>query len=149
MANKTVRFTTALLQTGKTTTGIPVPAQAIAQLDAGARPAVAVSVNGYGFRTTVGVMAGKSLLPFSAQHRKDSGLNANDRIDVELTPDHESRALPIPDDLSVALQVNAHVAAAFAKLAPSRQRADISNVNDARSADTRARRIASIVARLG
>ena len=38
-------------------TGIVVPEEAIGQLAAGRRPSVLVSVNGYGYRNTVGVMA--------------------------------------------------------------------------------------------
>lgn len=147
MSNDPVRFDTHLLQTSATTTGIPVPAEVIVKLDAGARPAVLVRVNGYSYRTTVGVMRSQSLLPFSAQHRTLSGIQGGDAIQVEIERDTQPRTAELPDDLRQALS-EAGVLAAFEKMAPSRQRADADNLASAKSVETRARRIAAIVAKL-
>lgn len=147
MPNKALRFATQLLQTGANTTGIPVPDEVIAKLAAGARPAVVAKVNGYSYRTTVGVMQGRSLLPFSSQHRDLSGIRAGDAIEVEIEHDAQPRTAEPPDDLRQALS-KAGVLAAFEAMAPSRQRADVDNVTGAKSDDTRARRIAAIVAKL-
>lgn len=144
----TIRFSTQLLQTGKTTTGIEVPAEVVAQLGGGARPAVAARVNDYPYRTTVGVMGGRSLLPFSAEHRAASGLKGGDAIVVELSLDTASREVEIPADLDQALAAEPAVHAAFHKQAPSRRKADIDNVLSAKAPDTRVRRIQAIVARL-
>ena len=146
--DNTVRFATRLLQTGKTTTGIEVPAEAIAQLGGGARPAVAARVNDYAYRTTVGVMGGRSLLPFSAEHRAASGLKGGDAIAVALTLDTASREVELPADLDQALAAEPAAQAAFLKQAPSRRKADIANVLSAKAPDTRARRIQAIVERL-
>lgn len=55
-----VRFRTKLHQAeGKNATGILVPAAVIGQLGHGKRPPVRVSINGYEYRTTVGVMGGQ------------------------------------------------------------------------------------------
>ncbi len=143
-----IRFQTLLLQTGKTTTGIEVPAEMIAQLAAGARPALAVRVNGYGYRTTVGVMGGKSLLPFSAQHREASGLKGGDAISVEIELDLSPRTVDIPEDLERAFAADPSLRTAFLKQAPSRQKADVDNVTGAKSEETRVRRIGAIVAKL-
>ena len=50
-------------------TGIEVPADIVADLAAGKRPPVVVTVNGYEYRSTVAPMGGKCLLPFSAERR--------------------------------------------------------------------------------
>lgn len=147
VSNDPVRFNTQLLQTGATTTGIPVPAEVIAKLASGARPAVLVRVNGYSYRTTVGVMRGQSLLPFSAQHRDLSGIQGGDAIQVEIERDTQPRTAELPADLDRALS-EAGVLAAFEKLAPSRQRSDVDNVAGAKNGETRVRRIAAIVAKL-
>ena len=63
-------------------TGIVVPDEAIAALDAGKRPPVDVDVNGYTFRNTVGSMKGQSLISVSAAIRKQTGLAAGDPITV-------------------------------------------------------------------
>jgi hypothetical protein len=58
----TVRFRTTLYQAdGKNATGILVPAAVISQLGHGKRPPVRVSINGYEYRTTVGVMGGQAM----------------------------------------------------------------------------------------
>ena len=148
MSDKTIRFKTTLLQTGKTTTGIEVPSEVIQKLAAGAKPALRVQVNAYTYRTTVGVMGGRSMLPFSSQHREASGLKGGDSITVEVAVDKEPRTLELPDDLAKALAAKPALLQAFQKLAPSRQKADVLNVLDAKTAETRARRVAAIVAKL-
>ena len=148
MTAPTIRFSTQLLQTGGTTTGIVVPPEVIAQLAGGGRPALVVSVNGYAYRTTVGVMRGKSMLPFSAAHREASGLKGGDAIEVEVALDLEPRTVDLPEDLEAALAAAAGLREAFLKQAPSRQKADVEAVAGAKAADTRTRRIAAIVAKL-
>jgi len=141
-------FKAVLLQTGKTTTGIEVPSDQLAKLGAGARPAVLVHVNDYSYRTTVGAMGGRSLLPFSAEHREKSGLGGGDAIAVTIALDSEPRTVALPEDLEKALAAKRGPREAFAKLAPSRQKAEILNVTGAKSPETRARRLAAIVAKL-
>ncbi len=51
--------------TGSNNTGIEVPPEIVEQLGAGKRPAVVVTVNGFTYRTTVAVMGGRFLMPFS------------------------------------------------------------------------------------
>lgn len=144
-----VRFDTILTQTGEKTTGIVVPPIVITQLGGGARPALLVSVNDYSYRTTVGIMGGKSMLPFSAQHRELSGIKGGDPITVTLEIDRAPRTVDIPNDLNRALAGAPGLLDAFRKQAPSRQKADVENVTGAKSDETRARRVAAIVARLG
>ena len=147
MTTQPIRFLTHLLKTGANTTGIPVPPDVLAKLGAGGRPAVAVSVNGYSYRSTVGVMGGQSLLPFSSAHREASGLQGGDTIEVEIALDTRSREVEAPEDLRNALHA-AGAVPAFEKQAPSRRRADIENVTGAKTDETRARRIAAIVGKL-
>ena len=92
-----VKFSTTMFQMG-TNTGIEVPAEVVAALDAGKRPPVVVNVNGYEYRSTVAPMGGKYLLPFSADRRQESGIQGGDAIDVELTLDTAPRTVDVPDD---------------------------------------------------
>jgi hypothetical protein len=148
MTDQTLRFKTKLLQTGKTTTGIELPGEVIQQLAAGAKPALLVKVNNYTYRTTAGVMGGLTLLPFSAQHREASGLKGGDSITVDVSVDREPRTIELPDDFAKALAAKPGLKAAFEKLAPSRRKAEALNVLDAKTPETRARRIAAILAKL-
>ena len=141
-------FATLLKPTGKTTTGRVLPKEELAQLSSDARPAVVAKVNGYAYRTTVGIMNGVAMSPFSAQHRQNSGISGGDKIEVELALDLEPRTVELPDDLASALSSNTSARTAFFKQAPSRQKADAANVASANSREVKARRIAAIVAKL-
>ncbi|MDQ1124469.1 YdeI/OmpD-associated family protein [Microbacterium trichothecenolyticum] len=142
-----MRFETTLLQTGNNT-GIEVPLEVVEALGGGKRAAVVVQVNGYVFPSTLAVMGGRHLIPFSADKRAATGLSGGDSIVVELRLDTAPRTVEVPDDLASALDA-AGVRARFDALAPSARKAHVANVEGAKTAETRARRIAVIVGSLG
>ena len=142
-----VKFSTTMSQMGNNT-GIEVPAEIVAALDAGKRPAVVVNVNGYEYRSTVAPMGGKYLLPFSAERRKESGIQGGDPIDVELTLDTAPRTVEVPEDLQTAINSSATAAAAWDKLSYTHRKEHVRSVIDAKKAETRTRRIAAVVAEL-
>lgn len=141
--SETVRYTTTMALIGRNT-GIPVPDEVLERLGGGRRPAVDVTVNGYRYRSTVGSMGGRALISFSSEHRRSSGIAGGDELEVELALDTAPREVTVPDDLAAALE-RAGLAHAFARLAPSRRKADAASVEEAKSAETRERRIAKIV----
>jgi hypothetical protein len=142
-----VKFSTTMFQMGYNT-GIEVPAEVVAALDAGKRPPVVVNVNGYEYRSTVAPMGGKYLLPFSADRREESGIQGGDAIDVKLTLDTAPRTVDIPDDLQSALNSSATAVAAWDKLSYTHRKEHVRPVLDAKKAETRTRRIAAVVAKL-
>ena len=146
-ANETrsVTFSTTVTATGNNT-GVVVPDAVIADLGAGKRPSVLVDVNGYQYRSTVGVMGGKHMISISAAVRKDTGLQGGDPIRVTLTVADSPREVDIPDDFAAALAEDEQAAAFFAKLSNSMQRYHVDNVNSAKSAETRQRRIEKALA---
>lgn len=142
-----MRFETTLSQIGNNT-GIEVPAEVVEALGGGRRAAVVVDVNGYVYPSTLAVMGGRQLIPFSADKRAATGLSGGDPIVVELQLDTAPRTVEVPDDLAAALDA-AGARAAFDALAPSARKAHVANVEGARTADTRARRITSLATKLG
>ncbi|PPF28267.1 DUF1905 domain-containing protein [Rathayibacter tritici] len=141
-----VQFATTLFQTG-TNTGIEVPPEVLESLGGGKRPAVVVTVNGYRFTSTVGAMGGRALVPFSAEKRRETGLAGGDAIDVVIELDTAPREVVVPEDLASAL-AEAGAAERFAALSPSARKAHVASVEGAKAAETRERRIASVVAAL-
>lgn len=139
-------FETTLSQQGNNT-GIEVPEPVVASLESGKKPAVVVDVNGFEYRSTIAVMGGRYLIPFSSDKRAATGLAGGDPITVTLTLDTAPRTVQVPDDLAAALK-EAGVREAFDGLAPSRQKAHVTAVEAAKAADTRDRRVAKIVADL-
>jgi hypothetical protein len=131
---------------GKSATGIVVPTDVIERLGQGRRPAVRVSVNGYEFRTTIGSMDGNHMISVSAAIRKATGLEAGDNVDVEVTPDNTPREVVMPADLAQAFAAQPAASAFFATLSNSLQRYHVDNIEAAKSADTRQRRIDKAIA---
>ena len=78
-----------------------------------------------------------------------AGAKGGDRVTVTIELD--DRPLPgdeVPDDLAEALAKKKGAEAAFAKLAPSHRREHVKSVLEAKKPETRARRIAAILAAL-
>jgi hypothetical protein len=144
-ANPAVRFHTSLLATGKNTTGIAVPPEIIEQLGDGKRPPVRVTIGSYTYRTTVGVMGGKTLVPVSADHRKQAGIMAGDDIDVQLELDTQAGDVKLPADFAEALSQDPRARSFFDALSPSQKRWHLQQVESARTNETRQRRISKSV----
>ncbi len=135
-----VSFNTTLGGFGENT-GIVVPPEAIVALGAGKRPPVDVDVDGYQYRSTVGVMKGQSLISVSAAIRKETGLGAGDPISVTLTLNEAPRVVEIPDDFATALGSNLGCAEFFDALSNSLQRYHLDQIAGAKTDETRQRRI--------
>ncbi len=141
-----MRFETTMSQFGNNT-GIEVPPAVLDQLGGGKRPAVVVTVNGYEYRTTVGTMAGRHLLPFAAERRRESGIAGGDALVVDIELDTVPRDTAVPADLATAL-ADAGIRDAFDGLSPSARKAHVVSVESAKADATRARRVAAVVAKL-
>lgn len=136
----TASFTTTLSAMGNNT-GIEVPEEVIETLGAGKRPPVMVNVNGYEYQNTVGVMGGRFLISVNAAVRAATGLKGGDAIDVTLTVADKPRPVEIPPDFQAALDADEAALTFFNGLSNSLQRYHIDNINGAKTAETRQRRI--------
>ena len=143
------RYTTTIWKDGQlNATGIPVPAEVMEALGQGKRPKVVVQLKGYTYRSTVTTNEGVSMLPLSAEHRTAAGVEAGEAVEVTLEVDSEPRTVDVPDDLAAALGAKAGAREAFDGLAFSKRKEFVRQVNEAKAAETRARRIAGIVDKL-
>lgn len=140
-----VTFRTTVAASGNNT-GVVVPPELLEALEAGRRPPVLVSLNGYEYRTTVGVMGGIPMVSVSAAIRAATGLRAGDAITVTLTVTDAPREVDVPADLAAALAEHPDAEAFFGTLANSVQRFHVDNVNGAKAPETRQRRIDKAIA---
>jgi hypothetical protein len=76
------------------------------------------------------------------------GIDAGDFVRIRLVRDSQSRAIPVPRDLSEALRANKDAKAAFEKLAPGARRGFLRWVAGAKRSETRDRRIQEGMKRL-
>lgn len=141
-------FTTILKGKLEGPTGIEVSETAIQELNAGKKPGVIVTVNGYTYLSTVAVMKGNYMIAFSSAHRKNSGIKAGDSLQVTLELETTPRIVETPELLAATLKKN-QLVETFEKLAPSKRKEFARQVNDAKTDDTKIRRIAKIIDILG
>lgn len=141
----TAQFRTVILAAGKTATGIAVPDEIVASLGQGRRPPVRVTVGGHTYRSTVAVMGGRYMIGLSAENRSAAGVAAGDEVDVELELDTAPRELVVPDDFAAALAAEPAARKFFDGLSYSNRQWHVLSVEGAKTAETRARRIAKSV----
>lgn len=140
-----MRFQAQIRLSGKTATGIVVPPEVVADLGAGKRPAVHVTINGYTYRSTIATMGGEHLIPVSAEVRERAGVSAGDEVEVDVELDTAPREVELPPDFAGALSADAAAKRFFDGLSYSNQRRLTLSVEEAKSPETRQRRIAKAI----
>jgi len=143
-----MRFRATIRLGGKTATGIQVPAEIMESLGSSRRPPVRVTINGHTYRSTVAVMGGQFMLPVSAEQRENAGVAAGDEVDVDIELDTEPREVTVPPDLAEALDGDADAKRFFDGLSYSHKRRHVLAIEDAKTAETRQRRVAKAVSML-
>jgi hypothetical protein len=133
---------------GRTATGLRVPAAAVEALEAGRQPLVKVTIGQHTYRSKVAVRRGEYRIPISAENRERAGVEAGDEIEVAIELDRDPRVVAVPSDLAAALEAAPEALHYFESLSYSRQRWFVLNVEEAKTAETRARRIERVIARL-
>jgi bacteriocin resistance YdeI/OmpD-like protein/uncharacterized protein DUF1905 len=113
-----------------------------------ARPPVTVTINGYTYRSTVAVYGEGYFLPVNKANRAGAGVDAGDRVTVELAADQAARTVDVPDDLAAALLAEPEVNERFEGLAYTHRLEYVRWVTEAKKAETRERRIAETISRL-
>lgn len=137
--------TTLRVATDMDAMGIEVPAAIVEGFGQGKRPKVTVALKGYTYRSTVSVMGGKFMLPLAKVHREAAGVTGGDKVEVTLELDTAPREVEVPKDLAAALK-KAGARAAFDKLAFTHRKEHVRAIEEAKAAETRARRIEKAVA---
>ncbi|QHT58957.1 DUF1905 domain-containing protein [Paenibacillus lycopersici] len=136
-----MKFMTTLQLSKKTATGIHVPDEIVEALGGGKKPAVKVSIGSYTYRSSIASMGGKFMLGVSKENREGAGIEAGDEIEVELELDTAPREVSVPDDFAEALKRHGGAWQFFEGMSYSNKRRFVLNIEGAKSAETRQRRI--------
>ena len=140
-------FKTQLLKGDGDTTGFVIPDTVVDAFGQGKKPKVTVTINGgFSYPNTVAVMGGKYMIGISKERRKLAGVSGGETIEVTLELDTAPRVMEVPPDLQAALDKDKAAKAYFATLSYSNQRRHIDPINDAKTPETRTRRIEKSVA---
>ncbi|MGD9739146.1 MAG: YdeI/OmpD-associated family protein [Bauldia sp.] len=143
-----MKFSATIKQSGKTATGIEVPPVIVAGLGSSRKPAVTVTIRGYSYPSTIATMGGVFMIPISAEVRAGAGVAAGERIEVEVVLDDKPRELAVPDDLGTAIGADPAAKAFWEGLSYSNRRRFVLQVDGAKTAETRQRRIAGTIEKL-
>jgi hypothetical protein len=143
-----LKLSTQVLAGGKNATGIQVPEEIVLELASGRKPAVKVEINGYTFRSTIMFYEGQFMLPLSAENRNAAGVQAGDNVILNIELDTEIRTVEIPLDLTAVLEGTSGTKAVFDGLSYSKRKEYVRQVEDAKTLETRNKRIATIITSL-
>jgi uncharacterized protein YdeI (YjbR/CyaY-like superfamily) len=93
-------------------------------------------------------MGGQNLIGVSTANREFTGVSAGDTVEVDVEVDTQPRIVEVPDDLAAALAAEPEAQSFYATLNYSAQRRYVEPLCEAKTDETRARRIAKVVADL-
>ena len=140
------RFTVELQRVENTATMFRVPFD-LKEAFGRARPPVKVTIGGHTWRTTPGVYDGVGYVVVNRSVKAATGVDAPDRVSVEMDVDTEPRTVRVPADLRDALRAHDAAWKSFQKLSFSHRREYAEWVEEAKRPETRARRIAATLER--
>ena len=143
-----MRFRTTLDSAGKNAAGFRVPPEVVEALGKGKRPPVVVTINGYSYRNTVAVYGDEFLIGVAQEHRAPAGVKPGDEIEVDLVLDTAPREVELPADFAAALDADPEAKRSFERLSYSNKRRFTLSIEDAKSEETRKRRIEKSVSQL-
>jgi hypothetical protein len=127
---------------------VPVPAEVVEALGGKGRIPVRATFDGIAYQGSVVSMGGQRVIGLLKAIRAELGKGPGDVITVTLDVDRNERTVTIPADLRTALN-DAGMTDRFNDLSFSHRRENVAWVTEAKRADTRARRIAQTIERLG
>lgn len=125
--------------------GVEIPGELVKALGGGARPPIAITINGHTWRSRVALMRGQQLIGISAANRAASGIALGEVVQVEVQLDLAPRIVDEPPDLAEALGGDARARAAFDRLPFGLKRKHVADLEAAKAAGTRQRRLDKLV----
>ena len=143
-----MNFRATILLAGKTATGIEVPPEVVESLGSGKKPPVRVTLGGHTYRSTVAARGDRFLIGVSAENREKARVAAGDDVGVEVELDTEPREVTVPADLAAALADDPHARQFFEGLTYSQKQWYVLPIEQAKTAETRERRIAKALGML-
>jgi uncharacterized protein YdeI (YjbR/CyaY-like superfamily) len=84
----------------------------------------------------------------SAEVRTKAGVAAGDEVEVDVVADSEPRSVEVPGDLAAALAREPAARQAFERLSHSGQRRHVLTIEQAKTPETRQRRVDKAIAEL-
>jgi hypothetical protein len=142
-----MKFQAKVIPSGNAT-AVEVPDDVMEALGPQGRPPVTITINGHTWRSRVAAMRGQRLIGISAAHRAAARIREGDVIEIDVEIDDAPREVIEPADLSDALNRCAEARTSFDRLPFGLRQKHVVAIQDAKSAEIRARRISKLVTSL-
>lgn len=126
---------------------LDIPDENLAEIGGNRRAPLKVTINGYTYQSTATGVGGGCRVVFPTRDREASGAKAGDRVTVTLELDSGYRNVKIPAALKDALTAH-DLEATFHELNYSIRKEHARQVEDAKTEETKNRRIKKIIALL-
>ena len=139
-----MKFRARVIPSGNAT-AVEIPAAVMKALGPQARPPVTITINGHSWRSRVAAMRGQQLIGISAANREAAGVAEGETIEVDVVLDAAPRPVELPDDLAKALKRTTGSKDAFERLPFGLRQKHVREIESAKSAEVRERRIAKLV----
>ncbi len=148
LCNSEITIIATLELRGKTATGFVIPAIKVMELGSSKKPQVKVTMNNFSYRTSIASMKGEFLLPVSAEIRNKTSIQAGDEIELKIEIDTQPREMIIPDDFGLTLKDHPEALSFFECLSYSNKRRLVESIQEAKTTETRAKRIDKTIGKL-
>ena len=125
-------------------TGIEIKEHDLLRLGGGKKPLVKVTINGYTYRSAVGKIGSQFLISLSKENRAKAHIQGGEELDVEIHLDTEPRIIEIPKDVEFRINQEG-LMEIYQKLAPSKKKALMLQIEGAKTETTRHNRIQSLI----
>jgi hypothetical protein len=144
-----IQFTVRLEAVGRGGVFFTLPRKESAKFGVRGRVPVAGSLNGYSFRSSIFPTGdGAHYMAVNKEVRAGAGVAVGDRVKVTMEVDTKPRTVELAPDIDRALSKSKSVRARFDKLSYTHRKEYVQWIESAKRTETRACRIAEVVARL-
>ena len=144
-----IQFTVKLEAVGRGGVFFTLPRKESVKFGVRGRVPVTGSLNGYGFRSSIFPTGdGAHFMAVNREVRTGAGVAVGDRVKVVMEVDTKPRTVELAPDIDRALSKSKSVRARFDKLSYTHRKEYVQWIESAKRTETRACRIAEVVARL-
>ena len=126
---------------------IEIPDEILEALGANKRAPLRITINGHTYQSTATGVGGKCMVVFPQKDRQTANAKAGDEIEVNLELDAGVREVDVPEELAKALK-DASLLDTFNALTFSKRKEFARQVAEAKTDETRDRRIEKVLAAL-
>ncbi len=143
-----MKFTSQLTVVENDNAGIPVPPEVVTGLDGGNHPKVALTLNGFTYRSSIAKMGDEFWISASKARRTEGKLEVDVPYEIEIGLDTAPRTVDVPEELTAHFETDPAAKSAWEAMSYSVQLRTVTPINNAKNPETRQRNVDKVIAQL-